>query len=135
MYKSSTALFPSIYLMEEHIQNHKFVAERLTEAFRVSLLVAEKSNNILPVYPYLRPLYLTSSHQFKMLKEVLTLIDWLTDWLISWLIDQLIDQLIGWSVDWLISWLIDWSVDWLIDWSVDWLISWLVDWSVDWLID
>ena len=52
------------------MQNQKFVAERLTEAFRVSLLVAQRSNLTLPVFPYLRPLYLTKSRDFKMLNEV-----------------------------------------------------------------
>ena len=72
LYESSTALFPSIYLIEDHFENRKFVRERIVEAFRVAWLVKNKTNSLLPVFPYLRPLYLsdTWSNRFKMLNEV-----------------------------------------------------------------
>ena len=63
--------------MEEHKENYKFVEERLSEAFRTAMITAKKTNkSLLPVFPYLRPLYRYSALQFKMLTEVILLIIW-----------------------------------------------------------
>jgi hypothetical protein len=71
LYKSSTALFPSIYLMDDLSDNNKYVGERLTEAFRVSRITEGPGYGYdLPVFPYLRPLYHFGATEFKMLNEV-----------------------------------------------------------------
>ena len=70
LYKSSTALFPSIYLMDDISDNNKYVAERLKEAFRVSRITEGPVYGYdLPVFPYLRPLYHFGAREFKMLSE------------------------------------------------------------------
>ncbi|XP_028393693.1 uncharacterized protein LOC114518013 [Dendronephthya gigantea] len=70
LYKSSTALFPSIYLMDDLTDNNKYVSDRLKEAFRVSRMAAAPGfGNDLPVFPYLRPLYHYGAREFKMLNE------------------------------------------------------------------
>ena len=70
LYKSSTALFPSIYLMDAISDNKKYVADRLQEAFRVSRMISSRYGHELPVFPYLRPVYHYGARDFKMLNEV-----------------------------------------------------------------
>ncbi len=57
--------------MDDLSDNDKYVAERLTEAFKVSRITEGPGyGHDIPVFPYLRPLYHFGAREFKMLNEV-----------------------------------------------------------------
>eukprot|EP00794_Sanderia_malayensis_P015165 gene15165-16724_t len=68
IFTESTALFPSIYLLKNHLENPDYVKGRLREAFRVGLRLSQRfGKQLLPVFPYFRSIYMDDPLQFNFL--------------------------------------------------------------------
>ena len=70
LYEASTALYPSMYLLEEHPDNRDYVLGRLRETLRFVNKNYEKTRANIPVFVYHRNIYEDNPFAFNFLSKV-----------------------------------------------------------------
>ncbi|XP_065061532.1 hyaluronidase-1-like isoform X2 [Rhopilema esculentum] len=70
LFRESTALFPSIYLLKRHLENPAYVKGRIRESFRVTLRLAQRyGKDVIPIFPYFRSIYMDEPSEFNFLDQ------------------------------------------------------------------
>lgn len=71
LFKESTALFPSIYLLKQHLENPNYVKGRLRESFRVMLRMSQRyGKDAIPIYAYMRSIYMDEPTAYNFVERV-----------------------------------------------------------------
>ncbi|XP_065656572.1 uncharacterized protein LOC100204026 isoform X1 [Hydra vulgaris] len=69
LFQSSTALFPSMYLLDEHPDNRDYVLGRLRETLRFASKGVGKNNRNIPIFAYHRNIYENNPLAFNFLTK------------------------------------------------------------------